>query len=91
MALTQAVGEKMPVSSSIKLSASCRKRRGTNLSRIWAPQAYRPVELNAKPTTGLPSRTMSVPTATIEVVYCLKPPQKISKDWTLVHTLDVDF
>ena len=27
----------------------------------------------------------------IVLVYLLKPPQKISKDWTVVHTLRVDF
>ena len=37
-------------------------------ARIAAPQAYRPVELKAKPTTGRPSRTTSVMTATTEVV-----------------------
>jgi len=29
--------------------------------------------------------------ALIEVVYLLKPPQKISKEWTVVHTLEVPF
>src|SRR5262245_20673923 len=42
--------------------------RGMKRARICAPQAYRPVELNAKPMTGLPSRTTSVMTATTEVV-----------------------
>jgi hypothetical protein len=39
-----------------------------NRARIGAPQAYRPVELKAKPVTGLPLRTTSVVTATTEVV-----------------------
>src|SRR5262245_32909291 len=46
--------------------------RGIKRARICAPQAYRPVELNANPQTGLPLRTTSVITATTEVVISLK-------------------
>ncbi len=59
---------------------------------------YHPQQI--EPTQLLPGETRSheyqLPadrrgTALIELVYLLKPPQKESKTWTLVHTLKVDF
>src|SRR5215510_4225372 len=46
--------------------------RGIKRARICAPQAYRPVELNANPQTDLPLRMTSVITATTDVVISLK-------------------
>ena len=29
--------------------------------------------------------------ATVEFVYCLKPPQKITRDWSVLETIEQDF
>src|SRR5262245_46553642 len=68
MAARTFAGSKFSWVSSSKERGSAERIRGIKRARIAAPQAYRPVELKAKPTTGTRSRTASVMTATTDVV-----------------------
>src|SRR6185312_5332923 len=61
----------LPLLSSSNAGSAARMR-GINRARICAPQAYRPVELNANPQIGLALRTTSVITATTDVVISVK-------------------
>ena len=65
---THLAGSRLSPASFSSDFGSAFMRRGMKRARICAPQAYRPVELNAKPVTGFPSRTTSVITATTDVV-----------------------
>jgi len=98
-------GHKMPTDArhrSFNLFVSFRDEAGNLLVEPKEIAEYRLYyrDMNKESTQIAPfeTRVHEVPlpegasgTAHIEFVYCLKPPQKITKDWTVVETMQVDF
>jgi hypothetical protein len=98
-------GHKIPTDSrhkSVNVLLTVRDSDGNLLVKQEEIAEYRLYYRDQKiePTQLLPGETRNhdyeLPadrggTALIEVVYLLKPPEKISKDWTVVHTLEVPF